>query len=183
MSQPTSVTELRSALDAGLAPNFLFFWGHTGNPGQIGKECLSQWYPAPFEIEGVRYPTAEHYMMYQKAALFGDEASANKMLAATTPAEVKALGRGVTGFDEGRWVAARFDIVVVGNINKFYQNTALGTFLRGTGKRILVEASPRDAIWGIGLAEGDPAARDPARWPGQNLLGFALMVARARLAT
>lgn len=181
MSQPTSVAELRNAVEAGHSPKYLFFWGHTGKPGQLGKECLSQWYPAPFEIEGVRYPTAEHYMMYQKAALFGDDVSAKKMLSATTPGEVKTLGRGVSGFDEGRWVAARFDIVVIGNINKFSQNPDMGAFLSGTGERVLVEASPRDAIWGIGLGEGNEAAHDPARWPGLNLLGFALMVARSRL--
>lgn len=183
MSQPTSVAALQAALAAGLEARYLFFWGHTAREGRLGKECLSQWYPAPFEREGVHYPTAEHYMMHQKAALFGDAPTAQRMLLAQSPAEVKALGRAVRAFDEERWASARFDIVVRGNISKFTQHPELGAFLIATGDSILVEASPRDAIWGIGLSETDDAARDPARWRGLNLLGFALMVVRSGLSS
>jgi ribA/ribD-fused uncharacterized protein len=87
----------------------------------------------------------------------------------------------VRGFDADRWDAARWEIVVRGNLAKFRQNPELGAFLANTGDRVLVEASPVDRIWGIGLAEDDARAQDPERWRGINLLGFALMEARARL--
>lgn len=117
-----------------------------------------------------------------KARLFGDDASLPAILAARTPAEAKNLGRLVRSFDEARWVSARFELVVAGNVAKFGQDPALRAYLFGTGKRVLVEASPRDRVWGIGLGASDDRATDPSRWRGHNLLGFALMEARARLA-
>lgn len=177
-SQP----ELLAAMQQGLQPKFLFFWGHTpAVPGMVGKECLSQWWPAAFTLAGVTYPTAEHYMMAEKARLFGDAPMLNQILKAKGPAAAKRLGRGVQGFDEATWTNARFGIVVAANLAKFGQNPALQAFLLGTRARILVEASPRDKVWGIGLAQTDPRASDPAQWRGLNLLGFALMAARAQL--
>ena len=181
MTEPFSLEDLRSAVGNGLAPDYLFFWGHTSRNANVGKECLSQWYPAPFAIDGLTFPTAEHYMMHRKALLFGDARAASSVLAARDPAEAKQLGRHVRDFDEGRWRSARFDIVVAGNLEKFSQNPAARDFLLGTGGRVLVEASPRDKIWGIGLAEADGAARDVNRWRGLNLLGFALMRVRQQL--
>jgi ribA/ribD-fused uncharacterized protein len=84
----------------------------------------------------------------------------------------------VRGFDGARWEAAAFDLVVRGNVAKFGQDQQLRDYLVGTGDAVIVEASPLDAIWGIGLAADDPRARRPAEWPGRNLLGFALMQAR-----
>ena len=177
-----SVTALREAVAAGWSPKYVFFWGHTGRPGApVGKECFSQWYPAAFTLEGIHYETAEHYMMWSKARLFGDEEAARRVLAARHPGEAKELGRTVRGFDEEAWERRRFDVVVAGSVGKFSQNPALRAFLLDTHPRVLVEASPRDAIWGIGLAEKDEGARDPAQWRGLNLLGFALMKARALL--
>jgi ribA/ribD-fused uncharacterized protein len=179
---PRSVPELLEAMGAGFAPKFLFFWGHTARGGELGKECLSQWYPAPFAVSGVSFATAEHFMMYRKALLFGDEPCAERILGARTPAEAKELGRAVKGFDDDRWKEARFEIVTAGSLAKFSQSPALREFLLGTKQRVLVEASPRDQIWGIGLGESNEAAHDPARWRGLNLLGFALMQARAAIA-
>lgn len=166
----------------GGRPRYVFFWGHTPRlGGGPGKHFLSQWYEAPFTVDGVAYPTAEHWMMAEKARLFGDDAALARVLAAPSPGAAKAVGREVRGFDGERWDAARWEIVVRGNVAKFGQNPALGEFLANTGDRVLVEASPVDRIWGIGLAEDDPAAQDPERWRGLNLLGYALMEARARL--
>ncbi|MGJ5203315.1 NADAR family protein [Bradyrhizobium sp. HKCCYLR20261] len=97
------------------------------------------------------------------------------------PSQAKKLGREVRGFDDARWTAHRFDIAVRGNVAKFGQNPPLGQWLRSTAEAVLVEASPVDRIWGIGLAADDPRARDPLTWLGLNLLGFALMKARAAL--
>lgn len=177
-----NVGELIARVSSGERVKYVFFWGHTPKKeGTVDASCLSQWYPAPFEVDGVRYATAEHFMMASKARLFGDEAACARILASAHPGEAKKLGREVRGFDAARWEAHRFDLVVRGNVAKFGQDDALRAFLLGTGDRVLVEASPRDTIWGIGLASNDERAPDPARWCGLNLLGFALMEARARL--
>ncbi|WP_306750452.1 NADAR family protein [Saccharothrix yanglingensis] len=161
---------------------YLFFWGHRTRPGApVGKQCLSQWFEAPFTEDGRTYPTAEHHMMVGKALLFGDGDTAGRVLRARTPGEAKALGRQVRGFDEDTWVAHRVDLVVRANLGKFGAHDDLRAFLLGTGDRVLVEASPVDRVWGIGLAEDDERAADPAAWRGLNLLGQALMTVRERL--
>ncbi|GEM30609.1 hypothetical protein NN3_16160 [Nocardia neocaledoniensis NBRC 108232] len=178
-----TVDDLRTAIARGLTPKYLAFWGHRPRPdGAIGASCLSQWWPATFAVDGVEFATAEHYMMWRKAMLFGDERTAGQIVAAAHPGEAKTLGRLVRDFDDAAWQRARFGIVVAGSVAKFGQNEVLRDYLLGTGERVLVEASPRDRIWGIGLAAGDPRAADPATWRGLNLLGFALMAARAALS-
>lgn len=174
---------LQRELAAGAPLKYLLFWGHTPAPkaSGVGKECLSQWYPAPFEVEGTRYATAEHWMMAEKARLFGDEARRQAIISAKHPDEAKKQGRLVKGFEADEWDAARFGIVVRGNEAKFGQHPVLREFLLASGERVLVEASPVDAIWGIGLAQTDARALNPAAWRGLNLLGFALMEARTRL--
>lgn len=164
------------------AVNYLFFWGHTPKqPNQIDKSCLSQWYPASFEIAGIHYPTAEHYMMAEKARLFADEQCLEKILQASSPAQAKKLGRQIEGFEQAAWDARCMEIVIAGNTAKFAQNSDLLEFLHSTGTRILVEASPHDRIWGIGLTADNPKALDPVLWQGDNLLGFALMAVRQQL--
>ena len=162
---------------------YLFFWGHQPErDGSIGRGCLSQWWPCTFDVEGQRFASAEHYMMWRKALLFDDTAVASRVLAASSPGEAKALGRVVSGFSAETWEAARLDIVIAGNLAKFGQNPPLASYLLATGSRVLVEASPLDRIWGIGLAADDPRALDPASWQGLNLLGEALMSVRATLS-
>lgn len=174
--------ELLAEVRRGFRPTYLFFWGHTAASEKvIGRECLSQWWAAPFVVEGERYATAEHFMMAEKARLFGDDATRRRILRASSPGAAKKLGREVVGFDEARWVEARFDVVVRGNLGKFGQHPSLKEFLLGTRARVLVEASPVDRIWGIGLAADDPKATNPEQWRGLNVLGFALMEVRARL--
>lgn len=174
--------KLTAQMAAGPVPEFICFWGHTQKrEGEIDASCLSQWFPRAFLVDGVRYASAEHFMMAEKARLFHDEESLAKILAAATPADAKALGREVRDFDGAAWDRARFAAVVRGNVAKFGQHADLRAFLLATGDRILVEASPRDTIWGIGLGASNPDARVPSRWRGQNLLGFALMEAREQL--
>jgi hypothetical protein len=184
MSIPTfsSRAELCEHLHHGGSAKFLFFWGH--RPTQDGfttKTCFSQWFESAFEVDGIRYPTAEHYMMAEKARLFADNAALQRILAATNPGAAKAAGREIRYFDEQIWVNQRFAIVVAANLAKFSQHSALGEFLLNTHDRVLVEASPVDKIWGIGLAVDHPAAKNPHAWQGLNLLGFALMQVREQL--
>ncbi|TDD58200.1 NADAR family protein [Actinomadura darangshiensis] len=173
------VAELTRLQNQGTRLKFLFFWGHrTAGPGY-----LSQWWPAPFTVDGSTYATAEHYMMAGKARLFGDEETAEAVIAASHPRRAKDLGRRVRDFDEQTWQDNRVAIVTKGNEAKFAQNKELGDYLLGTANRILVEASPLDRVWGIGLAADDPRAENATTWRGQNLLGFALMTVRDSLAS
>ncbi|MDX3363770.1 MULTISPECIES: NADAR family protein [Streptomyces] len=173
---------LLTAVRAGARVKYLYFWGHQERPGgRLGASCLSQWWPSPFTVDGVEYATAEHWMMAGKARLFGDADAERLALAAPHPAQAKKAGRQVRGFDEAVWRRERFRIVVEGSVHKFGADEELREFLLGTGERVLVEASPLDRVWGIGLAADDEAAGDPERWRGDNELGFALMVARERL--
>jgi len=163
---------------------YLYFWGHTPkNPDEIDQSCLSQWFPACFTIDRTHYATAEHYMMAQKALLFNDHAAIDRILNAPHPHAAKQIGRQVQGFEPEQWIAQRFAIVIAGNLAKFQQNPQLAQFLQQTGDRVLVEASPLDPIWGIGLAATDRRANQPQTWQGLNLLGFALMQVRSQLAS
>ncbi len=174
---------LIQAIRSGTKPEYLFFWGHSSKPGRpVGKECLSQWYPASFVIDDKTYPTAEHFMMASKAVVFGDSEACESVLRAATPQDAKRIGREIRGFDSERWQAVGFELVIEGNVEKFSQNPTLRDFLLCTGESVLVEASPVDTVWGIGLAADDPAATNPEKWKGSNLLGFALMEVRRRIA-
>ncbi len=108
-----STETLLAAIQHGLQPTYLFFWGHRPRPdGSIGASCLSQWWAAPFTVEGITYATAEHFMMAEKARLFGDHRAYAQILAASHPEVAKKLGRTVQGFEEQRWVQQRDAIVV-----------------------------------------------------------------------
>lgn len=143
---------------------------------------FSQWYRCQFEADGHTFGCAEQYMMHGKALLFGDAEVAAEILAASHPRQHKALGRKVRGFDERVWRASREGIVMAGSRAKFTQNAELREVLLATAGTTLVEASPYDRIWGIGLAATDPRALDPAQWRGQNLLGHILTRLRDSLA-
>jgi ribA/ribD-fused uncharacterized protein len=165
---------------------YLFFWGHQPTRDglrndSVTKTCFSQWFEAGFDIDDIHYPTAEHYMMAEKARLFADEEIRSKILTVQHPKQAKDYGRKVRNFDPTLWEKQRLSIVVEGNLAKFEQNLQLRTFLLGTGDRVLVEASPVDKIWGIGLAADHPDAMFPEKWPGLNLLGIALMEVRSRI--
>lgn len=176
-----SRAELIDAWRSGARTKFIAFWGHTGRPDAVGPFVLSQWREAPFSLDGISYPTAEHYMMAEKARLFGDEDTRQEIISARDPGKAKALGRKIIAFDEAEWVRARFDIVVAASLAKFGQTPMLRDYLLATTGKVLVEASPQDRIWGADLARDDKALADPEQWRGENLLGFALMKARAQM--
>jgi ribA/ribD-fused uncharacterized protein len=175
---------LISKAEKGENLKYLFFWGHhPKKDGSIGESCFSQWWQSAFSVQGISYATAEHWMMAEKARLFSDEVTLQKILQASTPAEAKKLGREVQHFHPEPWEDKKYEIVRIGNYHKFAQHTDLKAFLLNTGERILVEASPVDSIWGIGMAKDNPDIENPIAWKGQNLLGFALMEVRDELRT
>jgi len=147
-----------------MTEQFTFFW----------KSPLSQWQRSPFILGDVQFTHAEQCMMYSKALLFGDREAANSILAATTPREQQAFGRSVRGFDESIWALFREGIVFQTNYARFSQNEDQRELLFTTRGTTLVEASPHDLVWGIGLVADDPRALDRAKWRGLNLLGQAL---------
>lgn len=182
MSDAQYLADLQSKIQQGKRFKYLCFWGHTSkNKAVADKSCLSQWFPVPFELEGHHYDNTEQYMMAQKAKLFEDHDIFSKILQTGNPKEIKALGRLVKNYSNEKWLKHRFDIVVQGNLAKFSQNEMLKHFLINTGDRVLVEASPVDKIWGIGVAEQDESSEKPLLWNGLNLLGFALMEVRKQL--
>lgn len=150
---------------------FVLFWG--GWP--------SQWAKSNFVVDRIPYNCCEQFMMAEKARVFGDFQAESAILAAPNPRKQKALGRQVRGFDAGVWNAVCRGIVYRANLAKFEQSGELYELLMATGERQIVEASPEDAIWGIGLAQDDPRAHDPSRWQGTNWLGVALMQVRDEL--
>ena len=173
------IRELRRRVGEGESFSYRFFWGHRGE----GDAYFSQWFPCAFAVDRRRYSSAEQFMMAEKAVLFGDVETLREIRRAEDPSTAKKLGRKVRGFDESKWQAARFEIVVRGNVAKFSQNAKLRKHLLASGDDVLVEASPTDRIWGIGMAKDHPDTNDPRKWRGLNLLGFALMEARTRISS
>ena len=142
---------------------------------------LSNWHRSPFTVGGIRYSSMEQYMMHQKAVCLHDEEMAAQIMEYEDPALIKELGRQVSGFDANIWNGVRQIIVYEGLFAKFSQDEELKALLSGTGDAVLAECAVKDRIWGIGLSIQDPDRFDIGKWKGQNLLGYALMMTRARL--
>ncbi len=153
-----------------MTPAFTFFW-ESGSP-------FSNWYPNSFDHLGVRYNCSEQYMMQQKALLFKDYDVAEMIMQQTSPHKQKFLGRQVRGFVYEEWMAVCNGIMVPALVSKFMQDTYSLNVMLDTGDSIIVEASPYDKVWGIGMKMDDPRAIDPSKWEGENRLGTILMEAR-----
>ncbi len=142
---------------------------------------LSNWYPSEFCIDEIHFTSMEQYMMYKKAVLFNDMEIASRILYTSDVADIKRLGRAVSGYDENYWNGIRQIIVFQGLMAKFTQNANLKKLLLSTGDSILAECAVKDRIWGIGLSMKDKDRLDKTKWNGQNLLGYALMMVREGL--
>jgi ribA/ribD-fused uncharacterized protein len=150
---------------------YIFFWGGT----------FSQWCPSKFVIDGVEYNCCEQYMMAKKALLFEDVDSYNKIMNTKGPKEQKALGRKVKNFNKDKWETVCREVVYEANYAKFSQNSLMKKELLRSGKLEIVEASPEDKIWGIGMHESHPDINDKTKWQGTNWLGEAIMRVRETL--
>lgn len=149
---------------------FVFFWGGP----------FSQWYQLDFTVDGVRYNCAEQYMMAMKADTFGDKNALVRIMSSNDPREQKAIGRTVKGFKPDTWNKLAKAFVYRANLAKFSKPILKG-FILGTGDKEIVEASPYDKIWGIGMSEDDPDRFDKTKWKGTNWLGEVLMQVRDTL--
>lgn len=149
----------------------LYFWG----------TYLSNWYRCSFKDSQFTYLSSEAYLMAKKALLFNDVESAQKIVNTSDPKAQKALGRLVRGFSEELWNQHKFEIMVQGLLLKFEQNESLKKQLLSTGEKVLVEGSPYDRIWGVGLHYTDLLILDESKWMGENLLGKALMEVRSQI--
>lgn len=138
---------------------------------------FSQWYPSEITIDGVTYNTAEQFMMAMKAQYFNDPETKAQIMATRNPAKQKSLGRQVKNFEASLWNVVSREYVYIANLAKFSEDT-MKLILLGTGNKEIVEASPTDTIWGIGLGENDPRALDKSQWRGTNWLGEAIMRVR-----
>lgn len=143
---------------------FIFFWDGP----------FSQWEECEFEIDGIKYNCAEQYMMAAKARLFKDDDVLERIMEAESPREQKKLGRLVKGFNTDRWNAIAREVVYEGNYAKFTQNNDLLEKLLATKGTTLVEASPYDCVWGIGMRETDKGVTNRDNWCGTNWLGEIL---------
>jgi hypothetical protein len=141
----------------------------------------SNWEPSPFVIDGKRYGCVEQWMMASKARLFGDKQAERHIMESPDPSDQKRYGRIVKGYDDRRWAAVRYKVVLQGTLEKYRQNPHLMRKLLDTGGLVFVEASPTDKIWGIGMRASDPNSGDPSKWRGQNLLGKAITEAKGIL--
>ena len=149
---------------------FVLFWGGP----------FSQWYPHKMVIDDKEYVTCEQYMMAMKASTFGDKEALDAIMATKDPKKQKAIGRTVKNFNPQIWEKICRDVVFRANLAKF-QDPELKKFLFSFGNEEIVEASPYDKIWGIGLSEDDPRAMDKSQWQGTNWLGEAIMQVREAL--
>lgn len=151
--------------------DIVFFWSGP----------LSQWHSSPINYDGLKFNTAEQFMMYHKALVMEDSESAAQIMLAKSPREQKALGRQIKNFDLAKWDLWKEHIVYTANYLKFTQNEELYEFLMDTGDKMLVEASPEDPIWGIFMSEEEARNTPPENWKGLNLLGKAIMKVRKDL--
>lgn len=140
---------------------------------------FSNWHPTGvFEYDGQSFENSEAAFMYAKAKTFGDEQIAAQILENQEPRAAKKLGRKVTGFDDVVWDQVKLKLMIDVCMAKFSQNNRMVQILMDTSPKELVEGSPYDKIWGIGLAANDPRSLDRKNWKGENLLGQALMKVR-----
>ena len=155
--------------------NYLFFYGHEKQDGY-----LSNFYETHFIVDGLKYVNSEQFFMKKKQEYFDptNVTLGNKIMKETDPKKIKSFGRKVNNYDDIKWSQVRYDFMKTGLIHKFSQNNIIKQKLLNTGNKILVEASPYDNIWGIGLSKGKAMTTTPDNWQGTNLLGKALMEIR-----
>jgi len=141
----------------------------------------SNHYPCKFTVDDVTFNCTEQYFMWRKAVAFGDDVIATTILRTADPQQHKKLGRKVAGFVKDQWDRQSEQHMHDANWAKFTQNPDLRRQLFMTAGTTLVECSPRDCRWGIGLSASNPRALVRSQWRGRNLLGQLLTQLRDKM--
>ena len=141
-------------------------------------DYLSNFFPSKFVLKNITFCCMEQYIMYSKAKLFDDQVMSQNIMNTTIPYNMKQYGRQVKNFNEHIWLQNRDQILFEGLCAKFTQNEELRQLLIDTSPKILVEASPTDVIYGVGLSQTDDKILNENNWRGQNVLGKMLMRVR-----
>jgi ribA/ribD-fused uncharacterized protein len=152
-----------------------------GNPALNEHKEFSNMHEAPIQVEGITFPTVEHYFQWSKAKQFGDAGAQAKILKTPSPKTVKAIGKKVTPFDDAQWSERKDQVMRVAVKAKLMQHPEILKKLMDTGDRLIGEANPRDKYWGIGTSSDTAFAKNPERWKGQNKMGKILMELRTEL--
>ena len=129
--------------------------------------------------------------MSEKALLFGDIDSYKRIMNEEDPAICKKLGRQVKNFDEMIWKKCNREVLFNANVGKYLSDKNFADALKATGDAVIIEASPKDDIYGAGLSKEDLISDDgallipPQNWHmegsdtlARNELGFVLMAVR-----
>lgn len=181
-SQAYTVDTL-SKLPPQLQPERISHQTQAGFTFFFSRDCpLSNFYPATFTINGHTFNCAEQFIQHSKAVLFNDQKTAQDIIHEPLPEKQKQLGRQVTNFNAKLWEDSIQKIVTRGLAQKFEENNDLKTFLRNTGSNELVEASPRDTLFGIGLGMSNEAKTDKSKWRGKILQGQMLQKIRSEMS-
>ena len=157
--------------DKRITDKYVFFWGSE----------FSNWFECRFRYKNLNFYKSEQAFMWEKAIFFGDMDTATLILKTPSPSQCKKLGRQVKNFNSEVWLREGYEFMIAVNMAKFSHNSRLKLLLYSTEDKILVEASPYDTVWGIGLHWEDDKVLDERNWKGMNLLGKALMEVRNKL--
>lgn len=164
------IKELKERINKNEQFEYIFFYG---------ESPWNQWSPCEFVIDDIQYSSSEQYMMAEKARLFNDPEMLLKIMSTDDCNKIKMeYGRNVRGYSDEVWFKHREKIVYDANYAKFTQNINFKQQLLNSGTQVLVEASPVDPIWGIGMWQDDERCLNPNEWGGLNLLGFVIMDVR-----
>jgi ribA/ribD-fused uncharacterized protein len=181
-SEPTSESQekpkkrkLRKPAEDSGPPPVLF---HGADESKGEHRNFSNMSQHPIDVDGVRYPTVEHYFQAMKAKEFDDKEMLEKIIKAKTPKAVKAMGKKVKNFVKEIWDAKRDEVMRTGVRAKFVQHPELRKQLLETGERQIGEADARNMYWGIGTSVSSEKSNHPEKWRGQNKMGKLLMELR-----
>lgn len=177
--KPKKKKIIKKVTVAAEPPEIVFFF--SGSPELNADKEFSNMFEAPMQVDGLTFPTVEHYFQWSKAKMFGDEEAATNIMKTASPKSVKAYGKKVKNFEKDKWEEKKNEIMKIALKAKFSQHPELRNKLQDTGTKLLAEANPRDKYWGIGTSFDTSKAKDPAKWPGKNVVGNMLQELRSEL--
>ncbi|NES23201.1 MAG: NADAR family protein [Symploca sp. SIO3E6] len=132
--------------------------------------CFSNFSPHPIQVEGLYWPTVEHYYQAQKFVGTKDEKLISVIRDVQTPMEAAAIGRDSTHTLCPDWEQRKLQVMWRGLLKKFLTHTDIQKILLSTGEELIVEDSDRDYFWGCGQDK-----------TGENQLGKMLMKLRQEI--